>query len=286
MNQRPVERLAEGGFFECPRWHDGRWWVSDFYRNGIFSYTTDGAEEHLLTVEAQPGGIGWLPDGSTLVASCRDRRLLRRRPDGAVTELADLNDHVGGQLNDMVVDQQGRAWVGNFGYDVFAGGPVIAADLVRVDPDGSVAIVADGLLFPNGSVVTDDGRTLIVGESFVPRLTAFTITEDGALVDRRVWAELEGSGVDGCCLDTEDHIWVADPLGGRCLRVAEGGAIVDEVRPGDDLHVYACMLGGEDGLTLVMCCSPGFHRDPQERQQAGPGVLFTATVDVPRAGLP
>jgi sugar lactone lactonase YvrE len=286
MPARDLHTLAQGGFFECPRWHDGRWWVSDFYRLAVFTYTADGAETHVLTVDSQPGGIGWHPDGSLVVAACRERRLLCRRPDGTVAELANLEGVVGGQLNDLVVDQQGRAWVGNFGYDVFAGGPAVGADLVRVDPDGTVATVARDLLFPNGSVVTEDGATLVVGESFAHRLTAFTITDAGALVDRRVWADLDGAGIDGCCLDAEGRIWVADPTGGRCRLVAEGGAVVDEVDPGRDLHVYACMLGGDDGRTLVMCCSPGFEREPEARRARGPGELVSTTVDVPRAGMP
>jgi sugar lactone lactonase YvrE len=281
-----VDRLAEGGFFECPRWHEDRWWVSDFYRRGVFAYSTDGSEELIMGVEHQPSGLGWLPDGSALVVSMKDRRLLRRHPEGAVTEFADLSEVAGGRLNDMVVDRQGRAWVGNFGYDVFGGGPEVAADLIRVDPDGTVNIAAHGLRFPNGSVVTGDGSVLIVGESFAPRLTAFTIAADGALVDRRVWADLAGAGVDGCCLDAEAHLWVAHPQGRCCLRVAEGGAVVDEIRPSGDWKIYACMLGGEAGCTLLMCGAPDYREDPQQRKQMGPGVLLTTTVEIPRAGLP
>jgi sugar lactone lactonase YvrE len=281
-----VERLADGGFFEGLRWHEGRWWASDFYRKGVFAYSTDGAEELVVTVDQQPSGLGWLPDGSLLVVSMKDRRLLCRRTDGKVEEFADLSAVAGGRLNDMVVDQLGRAWVGNFGYDVFGGGPEVPADLIRVSPDRTVDIGARSLRFPNGSIVTDDGRTLVVGESFAHCLTAFTITDDGRLVDRRLWADLPDAGVDGCCLDAEGHIWVADPLGRRCLRVAEGGAVVDEIRPNGDWDIYACMLGGEDGRTLLMCGAPGYSEDPEERKQAGPGVLLTTIVDVPHAGLP
>jgi sugar lactone lactonase YvrE len=281
-----VERFAQGGFFECPRWHEGRWWVSDFYRQGVFAYGVDGAEELVMTVDQQPSGMGWLPNGSLLVVSMKDRRLLCRRPEGTVEEFADLSEVAGGRLNDMVVDQRGRAWVGNFGYDVFGSGPEVPADLIRVEPDGTVGIAANGLRFPNGSVVTENGRVLIVGESFAPRLTAFTITDEGALIDRRVWADLVGAGVDGCCLDAADHIWVAHPQGRCCLRVAKGGAVVDEIRPGGDWKIYACMLGGEDGCTLLMCGAPDYREDPQQRKEVAPAVLLTTTVEVPRAGLP
>jgi sugar lactone lactonase YvrE len=252
----------------------------------VFAYGTGGSEELIMGVDQQPSGLGWLPDGSALVVSMKDRHLLRRHPEGTVTEFADLSEVAGGRLNDMVVDQQGRAWVGNFGYDVFGGGPEVAADLIRVDPDGTVDIAARGLRFPNGSVVTEDGCVLIVGESFAHRLTAFTITDDGALVDRRVWADLAGAGVDGCCLDAEDHIWVAHPQGRCCLRVAQGGAVVDEVRPSGEWKIYACMLGGDEGSTLLMCGAPDYREDLQQRKEIGPGVLLTTTVEVPRAGLP
>ena len=287
MTDRSLEVLVGAGtFYEGPRWHDGRWWVSDFYRHTVFAITPEGEEEAVLTVDQQPSGLGWLPDGTLLVVSMKDRRLLRYTRAHAVEEVADLSGLASGHLNDMVVDQRGRAWIGNFGYDLMGGGPPSLANLIRVDPAGTAAVVADELSFPNGSVVTSDGRTLIVGESGAMRYTAFTIADDGSLLDRRVWAEMSDPPVapDGCCLDAEGHIWAADAFGNRCVRVAEGGAIVDEIRSPDGLGVYACMLGGEAGRTLLMCCAPGFQE--HERAAANDAMLLTVDVEVAHAGCP
>jgi sugar lactone lactonase YvrE len=296
---RTLTTLLDGGsFFEGPRWHDGRWWVSDFYRGLVLTVDPDGNAEEVMTVEQAPSGLGWLPDGSLLVVSMGDRRLLRRDAAGEVTVHADLSELAQWPLNDMVVDTQGRAWVGNFGFDLMNGGFPATTNLFRVDPDGSATAVADGLMFPNGSVITPEGDTLIVGETGAGRYTAFTIAEDGSLTDRRVWAqvgepaELAPLGEmlgklafepDGCGLDAESHIWAADAKYGRCVRLAPGGEIVDEVA-GPDMGVFACMLGGEDGRTLLMCCAPGFLA--HERMGKTDGRLATTQVDVPRAGLP
>jgi sugar lactone lactonase YvrE len=278
--------LVEGGtFFEGPRWHDGRWWASDFYRHAVLSWAEDGSDERVeLTVDAQPSGLGWYPDGSLVVVSMLDRRLLRRSPDGEVTEVASFGEHCGGPANDMVVDGAGRAYIGNFGFDLMANEHARRANLVRVDPDGTVAVVADGLEFPNGSVVTPDGSTLIVGETTGSRYTAFTIAQDGSLHDRRVWAEVPGIGPDGCCLDAEGHIWIADAFGRGCVLVEEGGTILGEVPPPDGLGVFACMLGGADGRTLLQCCAPDYLA--HERQRSNDAVLVAVEVDVPGAGWP
>ncbi len=287
MTDRSLEVLVGAGtFYEGPRWHEGRWWVSDFYRHTVFAITPEGAQEAVLTVDQQPSGLGWLPDGTMLVVSMKDRRLLRHTTAGAVEEVADLSGQASGHLNDMVVDQQGRAWIGNFGFDLMGGEQPSPTNLIRVDPDGTVAVVAEEMNFPNGSVVTPDGRTLIVGESGASRYTAFTIVDDGSLIDRRVWAQMSDPAIapDGCCLDAEGYIWAADAFGNRCVRVAEGGAVVDEIRAPDGLGVYACMLGGEDGRTLLMCCAPGFLE--KERTSANDAMLITVEMDVPRAGCP
>ena len=292
--------LLEGGaFFEGPRWHDGRWWVSDFYRHLVLALDSDGGTEEVLTVEAQPSGLGWMPDGSLLVVSMKDHRVLRRSPDGEVSVHAEVGEYCGGHLNDMVVDGKGRAYVGNFGFDLMAFADPEPANLIRVDPDGSASVAAADMLFPNGSVITPDGRTLIVGETAGARYTAFTIEEDGSLADRRVWAQVEEApelgplaetlpklkfGPDGCALDAEGYIWAADEVGARCARVAEGGEIVDEIKAPEGLGLFACMLGGEDGLTLLMCCAPDFAEEARSR--AREAVLLTTTVDVPHAGLP
>src|SRR5690349_20653 len=300
MPERPLEVLLEGGsFFEGPRWRDGRWWVSDFYRHHVITVDSGGREEEVLTVEAQPSGLGWMPDGSLLVVSMRDHRVLRRTSDGEVALHADVSEHCGGHLNDMVVDSQGRAYVGNFGFDLMGGGEPALANLIRVDPDGSAAVVAEDMMFPNGSVITPDGRTLLVGETAAGRYTAFTIEADGSLSDRRTWTQIgpvpeigplaEMLAVlefepDGCTLDAEGQIWAADAAGGGVRRVAEGGAVTDEIRLPDGFAAFACMLGGDDGRTLLICGAPDFL----EHNRAGStdAVLFTVGVEVGHAGLP
>jgi sugar lactone lactonase YvrE len=274
-----------GAFFEGPRWHDGRWWVSDFYRRAVFAISPDGAEEEVVVrVEGQPSGLGWLPDGSLLVVSMRDRALLRRSPAGEVSVHAEVGRFCGGLLNDLVVDAEGRAFVGNFGFDLMARADPRPTGLIRVDPDGSADVAAEGLLFPNGMVITDDGRTLIVGETYGRRYVAFAIGDDGALRDRRVWAEVPTIAPDGCTLDADGHIWTADARHGRCCRLAPGGEIVDEIAAPDGLQFFACMLGGEDGRTLLLCAAPDFSE--RRRSTAREALLFTTTVDVPRSGLP
>ncbi len=214
---REMRVLHEGGrFFEGPRWHQGKWYVSDFHRRVVTSIDERGRAEKVVEVPGQPSGLGWLPDGSLLIVSMTDHRLLRRWPDGRVSEHVDLTAHCGGWANDMVVDGRGRAFVGNFGFALGRGAKPAPASLLRVDADGSTAVVADDLLFPNGSVVTPDGRTLIVGESFRNRYVAFAIAADGSLSDRRIWADLGATETrkaivpDGCALDAEGCIWSAD----------------------------------------------------------------------------
>jgi sugar lactone lactonase YvrE len=230
-----------------------------------------------------------------MVVSMKDRRVLRRDPGGAVEEVADIGAWCGGHANDMVVDAAGRAYVGNFGFDLMDSGAPQTTGLVRIDPGGAVTLAAEGLGFPNGMVIAPDGATLVVAETFGARLTAFTVDADGALSERRVWARLAATpaeGVtsapeiapDGCTLDAEGHIWAADAIGGRAIRVAPGGGIVDEIHPPGGLGVFACMLGGDDGDTLLLCAAPDFleHR----RAPARDAVLLTTRVDAPHAGLP
>ena len=290
--------FSGGGFFEGPRWRDGTWWISDFYRHTVSRITADGQETVLTEVEHQPSGLGWLPDGSLVIVSMKDNRLLRFA-DGELSELVDLTPHCGGHLNDLVIDEAGHIFVGDFGFDLMSGGAPRTATLKRVDPDGSVTVVADDLYFPNGSVITPDGSTLIVGETLGNRYTAFDLAADGSLANRRAWAtfgptptgttteEVIGQllvAPDGCALDAEGHIWVADAVGGRVIRVASGGAVVDEIRAPDELGIYACMLGGEDGRTLLMCAAPDFYE--HLRAPVREAVLLAADVDVPHAGRP
>ena len=293
-------RLVESGcFFEGPRWNQRRWWVSDFYRHGVFAIDEQGSAEQVMTVPGQPSGLGWMPDGSMLTASMLDKRILRRLPGGEVREHANLDAFATGYVNDMVVAADGSAYVGNFGFDLMAGDDLVPARLVRVDPAGAISAVADNLYFPNGAVITPDGGTLIVGETFGNCLTAFSINDQGGLENRRDWARFGPRpapgpiaellkqltvGPDGCCLDAEGQIWVADAFNQRCIRVAEGGDITEVIAAPAGQGVFACMLGGEDGRTLLLCCAP--DSAASRRKSAQEAVLMTARVAVPHAGRP
>jgi sugar lactone lactonase YvrE len=290
MVDRELRTLAAGGhFFEAPRWCDGRWWISDFYAGTVSTVDGDGRLEEVVRIDGQASGTGWLPDGSLLAVSMRDHKLIRRAPDGTVSEHADLSEHCGGLLNDMVVDAQGRAYVGNFGFDLMHGADPDYAKLVRVDPDGTVSVAAEGLMFPNGSVI--DGDTLIVAETMGARISAFTIEADGTLTDRRVWAQIDptpemgplgemlavgGFAPDGMTLAPDGHVWAADALSPRAGRIAPGGEIVEEIHPPEGMFFYACALGGEDGRTLLLCSAPDFAEE--NRKAAREAVLFTTQV--------
>ncbi len=201
--------LASGfRFTEGPRWHDGRLWFSDMHDHKVWALGLDGTKELICNVPQEPSGLGWLPDGRLLVVSMKDRRLMRLDPEG-LNVSADLSGHTDHLINDMVVDGLGRAYVGNFGFDLHADEKPATTCLVLALPDGTTRVVAEDLLFPNGTVITPDGKTLIVGETFGARLTAFAIADDGSLHDRRVWAQMEGTVPDGICLDAEGAVWVA-----------------------------------------------------------------------------
>jgi sugar lactone lactonase YvrE len=272
--------LTSGAFFESPRWHDGRWWFSDFYRRVVVAVDGTGSFDTIMEVDGMPSGLGWLPDGSLLVVSMRDRRVLRRTTDGEVRVHADLAQLCDWHANDMVVTVDGVAYVGNFGFDLGKAEPR-ATGIVRVAPDGSAARVAEELLFPNGTVVTDDGRTLIVGETWAARLTQFTIQPDGSLAGRETFAAVLRTAPDGCTLDADGCIWFADARSNRCLRVARGGQIRDVLTVPTGLRCFACMLGGDDGRTLAICAAPGY-----EDEEARDAVVFTTRVETPHAGLP
>ncbi|HEY8301155.1 MAG TPA: SMP-30/gluconolactonase/LRE family protein [Jatrophihabitans sp.] len=292
---RPV--LSDLHYLECPRWHEDRIWVADFYANQVLSARADGTDVRVeAEVPNQPSGLGWLPDGRLLIVSMRDATVLRREHDNTLVVHADLADHVSGYPNDMVVDARGRAYVGNFGFDLMAGADIEPAVLLRVDPDGAVTQVADELWFPNGSVITDD-NVLLVDETFGNRVSAFDIAADGSLSNRRVFAqfgELPTSRVvsealpqlvvapDGCGLDAEGALWIADAAHGRVIRVAEGGEILDERSPGTG--TFACLLGGPDGRTLFVCAAPDF--DEHARSAAREARLLATTVTVPHGGRP
>jgi sugar lactone lactonase YvrE len=289
--------ISSLSFTECPRWHDGRLYVSDFYMQRVLAVALDGTAETVAHIPQQPSGLGFLPDGRMLIVSMRDRKVMRLETDGSLVEHADLSALAHWHCNDMLVDHDGRAWVGNFGFDLEDGSPTRSTVLICVESDGTATVVADELGFPNGMVLTPDGRTLIVAESMMNRLSAFNVT-DGALGHRRTWAAFgdpptstnftEALGQlavapDGICLDAEGAVWVADATHSRLIRVAEGGRILEE-RKTDGVGVFACMLGGDDGRTLFACVAPTFHQaEASANHQAS--ILMTK-VEVPHAGLP
>ena len=284
MTARTTTVLLEGlAFPEGPRWHDGRLWFSDQHDKRVVAMSPAGDAQTIVDVPQQPSGLGWLPDGRMLVVSMLDRRLLRLDPDGSLVEHADLSAQAPGSCNDMVVGPTGRAYVGNFGFDMYAGAKPSDTCLLAVETDGTVRIAADGLAFPNGSVITPDGATLLVGESMAARITAFDIAADGTLSGRRTWARIEHATVDGMCLDAEGLIWSACPFTGRVLRLREGGEIVDEVK-GTHPGAFACMLGGDDRQTLYVCTAP--THVPDEARVAHGGRIEAVRVDVPGAGWP
>jgi sugar lactone lactonase YvrE len=278
-----LETLLDGLTFpEAPRWHDGRLWFSDFYTQRVVAVAPAGRAETMLEVPQRPSGLGWTPDGALLVVSMLDRRLLRVE-NGTTRVLADLSAVATGPCNDMVVDGRGRAYVGNFGYDRHKGEPPRTTCLARVDPDGRVTRAVEDLFFPNGTVITPDGRTLIIGETQAHRLTAFDVAPDGTLSNRRVWAALdEGVFPDGMCLDAEGAIWVSDARGPTLLRVREGGKI-DGTVPTGTRYAFACMLGGADRRTLFVCTSTGSGPAMADKRD---GAIETVRVDVPGTGLP
>jgi sugar lactone lactonase YvrE len=287
-----AETFLEGLHFgEGPRWHEGRLWYSDFYDHAVFAVDMDGRRECIVELTGQPSGLGWLPDGRLLIVSMLDRKLLRL-DGGELVEHADLSGVATFHTNDMVVDSVGRAYVGNFGFDLeafaadrAAGGESIsptAAALARVDADGTVTVAAHGLEFPNGTVITPDGSTLIIAESFGRRLSAFDVGADGTLSNQRVWADLGRCAPDGICLDADGCVWVANAVAPECIRVAEGGEIVDRIET--EAPTFACMLGGPDRTTLFILTAP--TSTPDEVRQQRNGRILAATVATPGAGWP
>ncbi|MCC6716861.1 MAG: SMP-30/gluconolactonase/LRE family protein [Acetobacteraceae bacterium] len=274
--------LAGLTFPEGPRWHQGRLWFSDFYTHRVMALSPEGWAETMVHVPQQPSGLGWRPDGTLLVVSMLDRSLMRVAGT-ALEKVADLSGLASGPCNDMVVDAMGRAYVGNFGFDRHKGEAERPAVLVRVDPDGSVHAAAEGLMFPNGAVITPDGKRMIIGETVGKRLTRFDIGADGALSNRGVFAQFEDCFPDGICLDAEGGIWVADPRGNRVVRAMEGQGIVQTIALPQGRQAFACMLGGEDRRTLYVCTSSASGPGMAEKRD---GRIETVRVDVPGAGLP
>ncbi len=290
---RATRVLTEGVYFgEGPRWRAGRLWFSDFFAHAVKSVSLAGDLRTEFEIDDRPSGLGWMPDGSMLIVSMQKRQVLRRSSDGKIGVHADLSGIASFHCNDMVVDAAGRAFVGNFGFDLDAemvarGVDSVIADhptakLACVSPDGTARVAAGDLHFPNGSVITPDGKTLIVGETLGGALTAFDLGSDGSLSNRRVWATTWPRVPDGIALDANGAIWIANPIAPECALIAEGGAVLEVIDTGEPC--YACMLGGDDGRTLFMLTAP--TSIAHEAAAAPKGKLLIATVDAPHAGRP
>ncbi len=288
-----VPTLADGFIFtESPRWRDGRLWFVDMHDRRVLTVDLAGRVTTIVEIDGDdPSGLGWLPDGRLLVVSMEHQRLLRVEADGTVAVHADLSPIARGTVNDMIVTDDGTAYVGDMGYRLHTGeGNPLDGQTLRVDPDGSVSVAAAGMRAPNGHVLTADESTLIVAESAGMCLTAFDRSPDGRLTNRRVYAELTPSDPavrhappDGICLDAEGASWVADPIGRRLLRVLEGGAVTDVVGFGTEMPV-ACALGGVQRTKLFVCAAADWRRSAIDHQRTA--RIATIDVDVPGAGKP
>jgi sugar lactone lactonase YvrE len=267
---------------ESPRWHDGRLWLSDWGTGEILALDDTGGAEVMARLPALPFCFDFLPDGRLLVVSGREGLLLRHEPDGSVVTHADLTSLAPPPWNDIVVDANGNAYVGCTGFD-FPGGEFAPGLVACVTPGGLVREVADGVAFPNGVAITPDGATLVLAESYGRCLTGWDIDPGGGLSGRRVWADL-GDGVpDGICFDAEGAVWYADVPNQRCVRVAEGGAVLATVDA--DRGCFACMLGGADGRTLHIVASE-WRGPAQVAETAGTGQVLRLRVPVAHAGRP
>jgi sugar lactone lactonase YvrE len=268
-------------FGEQPRWHEGRLWFSDWGTQEVLAVDLDGNSEVILRASSFPLCVDWLPEGRLLVVSASDGLLLRREPDGSLVTHGDLNavsDPPAG--NELVVDGRGNAYVNGGGFDLMASEEFAPGIIALVAPDGSARQVADGIAFPNGMLVTPDDSTLIVAESYANRLTAFDIAADGGLSNRRVWADLQDGVPDGICLDAENAVWYGDVPNRRCVRVREGGEVLQTIDL--DRGCFACALGGADRKTLFMVATKW---SGAENMFEGPRTGQVLTVRAPSPGV-
>ena len=288
---RKLQTLMDGlTFGEGPRWHEDKFYFSDFYSHKVYTLDLEGNHEVIVEVPNQPSGLGWMPDGTMLIVSMKDRKLLSFR-DNSLEERADLSGLAGFHCNDMVVDSKGNAYIGNFGFNTYEGEEVKSTNLILVRPGEEPCVAADNILFPNGTVITEDEKTLVVGETYAAKLTAFDINEDASLSNRRVWADLTQSiddgnvpVPDGMCLDAEGAIWVASPSTADVIRVKEGGEILERIPV--ETNAYACMLGGKDRKTLFICTSNASGVDPDSALREKSGKIEIVEVEVPGVGRP
>ena len=289
--ERKLETLMKGlTFGEGPRWHENKFYFSDFYSHKVYSLDLSGKHEVIVEIPNQPSGLGWTPDGTMLIVSMKDRKLMSFK-DGQLKERADLTEFSSFHCNDMVVDIDGNAFIGNFGFNTYDGEEIKPTNLILVKPGEEPVLAADNLFFPNGTVITPDNKTLIVGETYAARLTAFDKSEDGSLSNRRIWADLKVNAEegtvplpDGMCIDEEGAIWVASPSTAEVIRVHEGGMISERIPV--QTNAFACMLGGEDRRTLFICTSNGSGVDPEAALREKSGKIEITQVDVPGCGKP
>lgn len=275
-HRRPSLFAEDFIFLEAPRWRDHELWVSDVFDHAVYALQADGTRRKVCHVPHRPSGLGFLPDGTPIVVSSKNRKLMRIDGDTLVDH-ADLSLVATGDVNDFAVDRHGRIYVGNFGYDYDAGAPRALTQLHRVDLDGSITVAATGLDFPNGAVIINDGKTLVVAETWAGRLTAFDIDEHGMLDHRRTFADLGSREPDGICGDAEGAIWVGCFNTGEFIRVLDGGTVTDCIT--FDGRGVACTMGGPRGQHLY--CT--VYRGTVEELVAGKrnGAVFSVPVNVP-----
>ena len=277
----PTILLTGVALGESPRWHDDRLWFADWGAQELIAMDASGRAEVIAAVPSFPFSIDWLPDGTLLIVSAADNAVLRLADDGTLTTRQDLSSLATTPWNEIVVDGRGNTYLNNIGFD-FPDGEVTTGIVGLLTADGIASVVADDVAFPNGMVITPDNSTLIVAESYANRLTAFDIAPDGSLGNRLVWADL-GDGVpDGLCLDDQGAIWYADVPNQRCVRVREGGEVLQTVPV--DRGCFACMLGGSDGSTLFVTAArwPEVMGPTAERS----GQVLSWPAPAPAAGHP
>src|SRR5438105_2600940 len=284
MAGQPTTLMDGVVFGEQPRWHEGRLWFSDWGTQDVIAVDLEGNSEVILHGPSFPMCVDWLPDGRLLLVSAREGLLLRREPDGSLVTHGDLRAaSTPSPGNELVVDARANAYVNGGGFDLMAGEAFAPGVIAMVTPDGSARKVADGLAFPNGMLVMPDGSSLIVAESYAKRLTAFDVEADGGLSNRRVWADL-GDGVpDSICADVENAVWYADVPNQRCVRVREGGEVLDKIQL--DRGCFACALGGPDRSTLFMLATV-WNGPANMFAEPRTGRVLVADAPAPGAGRP
>ena len=300
------ELVAENlHFSEGPRWHQNKLWFSDFYQHAVFSIDEQGILEKVVDIPNQPSGLGWMPDGSMLIVSMLDRKVMKFK-EGQLSVHADLSQLTAFRCNDMVVDEIGNAYVGNFG-SLYHAKNIKPTCLIFVNINGDAKIIERNLDFPNGTVITPDGKKMIIGETYGGRLTSFDINSDGSLTNRQIWAQMmptsyylitkivralkipvkEGRATpypvpDGICLDDHNGVWVASPTTSEVIRYTQGGEVTQRITTPD--RAYACMLGGKTGTTLFI--STAKTSDPEIASREKNGKIYSTEVEYPRAGKP